>query len=446
MNENVRHKQSQRTSKSPPKNGARYVSARAVQDVLEKKIPLDQALSLQALFSQLEFRDRAFARLIAATTLRRMGQIDKVLSPFIKKAPPTYVMAVLRTGAAQMLFLDTPPHAAVGAGVALLKRSNKTVRAAGMANAVLRRVSEQGQALLAETRPLDNLPNWLKLSWGNAYGAGATRAMANALAQDPPLDLSVQGDVEEWAEKLEAQVLPTGTLRREKIGDVTKLPGFHEGAWWAQDIAASLPVKLLGDVKGQRILDLCAAPGGKTLQLAAGGAEVTALDKNEGRLGRLHENLARTKLKAEVVIGDVIKWRDPQNPKGGGFDAVILDAPCSATGTFRRRPDVLYAKSPADVASLTRLQEKLLLAASRHVRPGGTLIYCTCSLETAENEAQIAKFMRNRANFRLNPVLETEVPTLPETINADGCVRALPHFLQEKGGMDGFFVARFTRC
>ncbi len=442
MNQNTQ----QKSAKKTPKHGARYVAARAVQEVLEKLTPLDIALSGQALFDQLEARDRGFARLISATVLRRMGQIDKVLAPFIKKEPPSYVLSVLRTGAAQILFLDTPPHAVVDAAVSLLKRSKKTMRAAGMANAVLRRVSEQGDTLLAQTRPLDNLPTWLRLSWEDAYGAQTTRAMANMLTQDPPLDISVKDDVKLWAETLDAQILPTGTLRRDKIGDVTRLPGFVDGAWWVQDISASLPVKLLGDVKGKRVLDLCAAPGGKTMQLAAAGAHVTALDKNETRLQRVHENLARVNLSANVVVADVLRWKDPENLKGGGFDCVILDAPCSATGTFRRRPDVIYSKSPADVASLMRLQEKLLMAAARHVRPGGTLIYCTCSLQTRENEEQIAKFMKNRTNFRHNCILEEDISDVPESINTEGHLRVLPHFLQEKGGMDGFFVARFTRC
>ena len=442
MNQNTEHK----PAKNTPKNGARYIAARAVQEVLEKLTPLDLALSGQALFDQLEARDRGFARLIAATTLRRMGQIDKVLAPFVKKEPPSYVHAVLRTGTAQILFLGTPPHAAVDAAVSLLKRSKKTVRAAGMANAVLRRVSEQGETLLAQTRPLDNLPAWLHISWEDAYGAQTTRAMANMLTQDPPLDISVKQDVQLWADKLDAHVLPTGTLRRDKIGDVTRLAGFADGAWWVQDISASLPVKLLGDVQGKRILDICAAPGGKTLQLAAAGARVTALDKNETRLKRVHENLTRVNLTANVIVADILRWKDPKNQKGGGFDCVVLDAPCSATGTFRRRPDVIYAKSPADVASLGRLQEKLLLAAARHVRPGGVLLYCTCSLETRENEEQIAKFMKHRANFRHSCIVEADIPELAIAINAKGQLRVLPHFLQEKGGMDGFFVARFTRC
>ncbi len=432
--------------KRTPKYASRYVAARGLEDVLGKLVPLDQALTGQALFAQLEPRDRAFAHLIAASTLRRLGQIDKVLSPFIKKAPPSYIMAVLRTGAAQVLFLGTAPHAAVDGAVTLLKRSKKTTRAAGMANAVLRRVSEQGEALLSKTRTLDNVPKWLAASWRESYGETNASAMADMLAQDPPLDLSVKENPQNWAEELGAQLLPGGTIRREKIGNVPSLAGFDEGAWWVQDISASLPVKLLGDVKGKRVLDMCAAPGGKTLQLAALGADVTALDKNKLRLGRLIENLKRTGLNATIAAGNAKDWRDPQNPDGGGFDMVLLDAPCSATGTYRRRPDVLHLKTPENVASLMRVQEKLLLAAAKHVKTHGTLIYCTCSLEAGEGEEQVAKFTKNKSNFRLNSILSSEMFSLSQSITEAGYIRILPPFLREKGGMDGFFIARFTSC
>ncbi|MCF6275419.1 MAG: RsmB/NOP family class I SAM-dependent RNA methyltransferase, partial [Robiginitomaculum sp.] len=225
---------------------------------------------------------------------------------------------------------------------------------------------------------------------------------------------------------------------------------YDDGDWWVQDISAALPVRLLGDIKGKRVLDMCAAPGGKTLQLAAAGAIVTALDKNQDRLERVKENLARTKLSAEIVVGDAAKWRDPDsatNKNGGrGYDIVILDAPCTATGTFRRRPDVLYSKKPADIESLARIQEKLLMAAARHVAPGGTLLYCTCSLQKREGEEQISKFMQNRTDFRLNSLLGMDALEMPEAATAEGMIRVLPHYLREKGGMDGFFIAAFTRC
>ena len=428
------------------KNGARYVAARCVQMVLEQGQPLDLAMSEIALFKQLEGRDRAFARLIAATTLRRLGQIDAVLAPFIKKTPAPYPYAVIRTGAAQMLFLETPAHAAVGAAVSLLKKSKKTISASGMANAVLRRISEQGEELLKKTSPSDNLPKWLKHSWTTDYGADACAKIAEILVQEPPLDISIKKDPELWAEKIDADILPGGTLRRAKIGDVTAIPGFKAGAWWAQDISASLPVKLLGNIENKRVLDMCAAPGGKTMQLAAAGADVVALDKNTSRIHFIEENLKRTGLSAKITAGDGTKWRDPDKTVQAGFDHVLLDAPCTATGTFRRRPDVLYRKTKADVEHLVRVQERLLLAAARHVRPGGTLIYCTCSLQTREGEEQVTKFLKNRSDFRLIPVLEEEVFTLTCAISARGEVRILPFFLGEKGGMDGFFIARFTRC
>jgi len=437
---------STRNRSQSPKNGARYVAARSLQRVLEQNEPLDLAMAEIALFKQLEGRDRAFARLISATTLRRLGQIDKVLEPFIKRMPPPYVLSVLRTGAAQILFLGTPPHAAVGAAVSLLKRSKKTTSAAGMANAVLRRVSEQGVELLAKTDVIFNIPGWIRDSWMSDYGADECRKMAEILVQEPPLDLSVKSDPEIWAEKTETKLLPGGTLRRSKIGDVTIIPGFKDGAWWAQDISASIPVKLLGAVKGKRILDMCAAPGGKTMQLAAAGAEVVALDKNTSRVPFIEQNLQRTGLKAEIIASDAAKWRDPENPAGGGFDSVLLDAPCTATGTFRRRPDVLFRKKPIDVDHLVRVQERLLLAAARHVRSGGTLIYCTCSLQTREGEKQVTQFLKNRSDFRLIPVLDQEIFALKGAISARGEVRLMPFFLKEEGGMDGFFIARFTRC
>lgn len=429
-----------------PKNGARYVAARSLQAVLEQGLPLDQAMAEISLFKQLEGRDRAFARLIAATTLRRLGQIDAVLKPFLKRTPSPYARAVLRTGAAQILFLETPPHAAVGAGVALLKRSKKTVAMAGMANAVLRRVSEQGAELLSQTEKLDNLPVWLRDSWVKSYGEAACTEMVNILSLEPPLDISVKENPQLWTEKLDATLLPGGTVRRQKIGDVTQIPGFKGGDWWAQDFSASLPVKLLGDISKARILDMCAAPGGKTLQLAAAGAKVVALDKNTSRIGFIRENLARTKLQAEIVAADGSNWRDPENPSGGGFDHVLLDAPCTATGTFRRRPDVLRRKRPVDVDHLVRVQERLFLASARHVKPGGMLIYCACSLQTREGEEQVAKFLKNRSDFRLIPILEDEVFGLREAITKSGCVRLLPGILGDKGGVDGFFIARFTRC
>jgi len=379
----------------------RIAAAKAVQAVLADKIPLEQALVDHRGYKALSSRDRAFARLLVATVFRRMGQIDAVLKPFIKRKPAPFVVAVLRIGTAQLLFLGTPIHAAVGETVEVLKASKKNQNYAGMVNAVLRRVSEKGQIFLAKEAPRVNIPGWLRNSWEKEYGSPAMRRMATQLQKDPPLDLTVKSDPQMWAEKLDGEVLPNGTVRLEKIGDVTKLDGFEAGEWWAQDIAASLPVKILGDIKGLRVLDMCAAPGGKTLQLATGGAEVTALDRSEDRMVRVRENLERTKLEANVIVADATDWV----PETADFDIVLLDAPCSATGTMRRHPDVLYNKTASDVAKLVKIQDKLLAAAALLVKPGGTLIYCTCSLQPDEGEARIEKFLKNWTDFRLNPIL-----------------------------------------
>ena len=446
-NKNIRSTAKERKT---PKHGARYVAAHGVRDVLVNGTPLDIALSSQALFVQLDRRDRAFARIIAATVFRRLGQIDKVLAPFIKKTPTDYALAVLRTGAAQILFLETPPHAAVNGSVALLRRSKKTAHIAGMANAVLRRVTEQGADLLAKTDPRDNIPTWIRDEWTQSYGAEAVAKMADMLVNEPPLDITPKPQQGISYELPEGRELPGGTIRLERAGDIRALAGYEQGNWWIQDIAAALPVRLLaqnmggdaeGGLGGKTILDMCAAPGGKTLQLAAYGAEVTALDKSADRLERVQENLDRTGLSAQLVAGDGARWRSPDGEK---FDAVVLDAPCTATGTFRRRPDVLQSKTPEDVVSLARIQEKLLLAAARYIKPGGSLVYCTCSLQKREGEEQISKFLQNRTDFRLNSSLSIKGLVPPEAVLAEGMIRVLPHYLQEQGGMDGFFIALLT--
>lgn len=437
----------------PSPTKTRLYAARAVQLVLRDKITLEAAFELQKGYNDLEGRDRAFARLIAATTFRRWGQIGAVLKPMLKSKPPVFVMSVLETAVAQMLFLDTGPHAAVSEAVNVLKASASTRGFSGLTNAVLRKVADEGKGRAGATAPSANFPRWLTNSWEKAYSRVDVRKMSLQLIKDPPLDLSVKSDPEGWAEKLGGKVLPTGTVRLDKIGDVTALEGFEDGEWWAQDIAASLPVKALTDgfdIKGKRVLDMCAAPGGKTLQLAAMGASVTALDISEARMSRVHENLARTKLTAEVAVGDARKWQRPKDEANEGesvpqYDAILLDAPCSATGTYRRHPDVLFNKSHADIGKLASLQDKLLLAAAHHLAPGGHLIFCTCSLQPDEGEVRIKQFMKNRTDFRLNPILKDSQLEGLGVVTSEGFVRSLPHYLGTDGGMDGFFIARLTR-
>ncbi len=423
--------------------GARISAAQALVAIFENKTALEVALSNIPIYKDLSARDRAFSRNIVATTIRHLGQIDAALKPFLSRPPSPYVTAILRAGTAQLLFLGTPVHAAVGESVAVLKRARNRgdANAAGMVNAVLRKVSEQGPELIADIAPEANLPDWLQQSWRKTYGQDNLRAMAKACLTQPPLDITVKADPEKWAGPLEAQILPTGTLRKKGVGNIKEMAGFEEGAWWIQDIAAALPVRILGDLSGKTALDMCAAPGGKTLQLAAAGAKVTALDRSADRLRRVTQNLQRTGLSAKTIAVDAVKWR---GIKDHSFDVVLLDAPCSATGTLRRRPDVAWNKSPVDVSSLVQLQKRLLEAAARNVAPGGTLLYCTCSLEPAEGEAQIAAFLQSRTDFSLNSILRDSLLDMPEAILTNGYVRSLPHYLGEKGGMDGFFVAQLT--
>jgi 16S rRNA (cytosine967-C5)-methyltransferase len=445
MSDETRPDSAKNTFKKTPRDNnsltSRRLAAFAVKEVMENRQPLEQVLAGQPDYRALEGRDRAFVRLIAATTFRRMGQIDAALKPFVRQRPTKLVYAALQTAAAQILFLGTPAHAAVGETVAMLKSRGSSKGFANMANAVLRNVVEKGPNLAGAQPPKVNIPGWIRGEWERAYGRQAGRKMSAQLMKDPVLDISVKSDVDAWAAKLGGDVMGKSSVRLSKIGDVTALEGFESGEWWAQDLAATLPVELLGDIKGLRVLDMCAAPGGKTMQLAARGAIVTALDKSEGRLERVNENLKRTKLSAEVICADALEW----TPEDTLYDVVLLDAPCSATGTFRRHPDVLYNRSPKDVANLVRLQDKLLAKAATLVRPGGTLLYCTCSLMPKEGQPRIDKFLQIVPDFRLNPILEVEGLVLPQDAFSDGSLRSLPYHLADQGGMDGFFIAQLVR-
>jgi 16S rRNA (cytosine967-C5)-methyltransferase len=427
-----------------PASSPRRAAADVLVAVLDDRRTLEDALAGAASFSALEGRDRAFARSIASSTLRRLGGIDTVLARFIARPLPAsarLARTLLRTGAAQLLVLGTPPHAAVSETVAIADADPTARPYAKLINAVLRRVATEGPALLAAQAPGADLPPWLFARWRSAYGDQAA-AIAEALRAEPPLDLAAKADSARWAEALGGTVLPTGAIRLPPGAHaVETLPGFTEGAWWVQDVAAALPAGLLGDVTGRRVLDLCAAPGGKTLQLAAAGARVTAVDASARRLRRLQENLARTSLSAEVVAADALDYA-PDAP----FDAVLLDAPCTATGTLRRRPDAAWRKSVKDIAALADLQARLIAAAAHDLAPGGRLVFCTCSLEPEEGEGAVAQALAAGAPLAPDPIAREEIPGLPaEAFTPDGAVRTLPSFWRDLGGMDGFFIARLRR-
>ena len=422
------------TDKDSP--SARAAALDLLTAALSGRSGLDEALTSPAL-ARLDPRDRAFARALVLATLRRLGPIDRALDARLNRPPPAAVRNILRLGAAQALVLRTPPHAAVGESVDLAAAHRETQGFKGLVNAVLR-------ALLREPPDLDDpealAPSWLFARWRAAYGEADARAVAAQIAEEPATDLVFKdpADAATLAAELEAEPLPGGGLRTRRRGDVSAWPGFGEGRWWVQDAAAAAPVRLLAPRPGETALDLCAAPGGKTMQLAAAGAAVTALDRAAARLVRVKENLARTGLSAESIVADAAAWSDPRR-----FDVVLLDAPCSATGTFRRHPDVLWAARPGDIASLVGVQTRLLDAAAGRVKPGGRLAYCVCSLEPEEGEAQVAAFLARHAEFALTPIAAGEGGVPAASLRPDGTARILPHHLP--GGADGFFIARFIR-
>jgi 16S rRNA (cytosine967-C5)-methyltransferase len=415
--------------------------------VLDHARPLDEAVETALGKGALESRDRAFARLLATTTIRRLGQIDDVLARLIdNKLPlrPAAMMNLLRLGATQLLFLETPPHAAVGTSVDLAQAVGLG-RGKGLANAVLRRLSREGAAILVEQdAPRLNTPDWLWRRWVETYGETTTRAIAMQHLAEPPLDLTLkQGvDATKLGDLLGARLLPTGTLRRPVGGRIEELPDFDNGTWWVQDAAAALPARLFGDLKGKIVYDLCAAPGGKTAQLAAAGGSVTAIDRSAQRLRIVGRNMERLKLDAALIAADSLAWK----PAGGQrADAILLDAPCTATGTARRHPDIPRAKSIQDLEQLTRLQSALLDCAARLLRPDGILVYCTCSLEPEEGEDQIVGLLGRNPELARAPIRSSEIGGLSNLIDRNGDLRTLPSHLSDIGGMDGFFAARLVR-
>jgi len=421
----------------------RKAAVELLRAVLAQRRPIDEALDAHLALQGMESRDRAFTRLLLTTTLRRLGQIDALIDSALKTPlarGAATVRDVLRLGLAQRLFLATPSHAAVDTSVELAGLTG-FAGMKGLVNAVLRRLGEDGPALLAgQDAARLNTPDWLWSRLVEAYGADTAAAIAEAHLHEAPLDLSVKADPEVWAGQLDARPLPTGTLRREAGGMVPELPGFAEGAWWVQDAAAALPARLFGPVEGRRILDLCSAPGGKTAQLAAAGAAVTAIDRSTRRLKRVAENLERLGLAAELHTAEAETFTG-----AAPYDGVLLDAPCSATGTIRRHPDVPRLKGPEDVAKLAAAQARMLRRAVELVRPGGILIWCTCSLLPDEGEAQIDRLLAEDDRLARVPVAAAEIGGAAELLTPAGDVRTLPSHWPDLGGLDGFHIARLKR-
>jgi len=427
---------------------ARRLAATLIDEVLRAKLALDETYDRISPDFGLDAADAGLARAIAITAFRRLGTIQHAINAKLERGSPRNsgpFEPILVAAAAQILFLDVPDHAAVDLAIRHLHEDARSSRYVALGNALLRRLARERDAILAEAEAdlfLD-LPDWLSESWREAYGEETAAAIAKIHRDEPPLDLSVKQDAAGWAQRLDGLLLPTGSVRLRERGSLTAMPGFDEGAWWVQDAAAALPALLLAPKAGERVADLCAAPGGKTAQLAAMGASVTAVDRSGPRLRRLRENLTRLGLTAEIVTKDASLWQTEP------FDAVLLDAPCSATGTIRRHPDVAWTKTPDDRDKLVALQARLLEAAARLTKSGGRLVYCTCSLEPQEGEHQIAAFLAENADFRRQPITPDEIGGVSGAIDANGDLRTLPHQLAgdtaRLSGWAGFYACRLIR-
>jgi 16S rRNA (cytosine967-C5)-methyltransferase len=433
----------------PPGLAARVAAARAIAEALTSSRPLDERLAADSTQQRggLDPRDRALARSIATVALRRLGTLRKALAQRLEKGMPRRggtLEWTLIAAAAQILFLDTPDHAAVDLAVKAARAEAASAPFAALANAVLRAIARDRDAILTSSDPLDDdTPGWLAQRWRSAYGERVVRAIAAAHRAEPTLDLSVKSDASGWAERLGGIVLPTGSVRLDTHAPVTELEGYADGEWWVQDAAAALPARLLRPRPGMRVVDLCAAPGGKAAELATAGADLTAVDRSAERLKLLAANFERLRLTCEIAVAEALAF------DAAPFDAVLLDAPCSATGTIRRHPDVAWIKRPGDLPPLVKLQGELLDKAIALTRPGGAIVYCVCSLEPEEGEAQIAAALRRNPDVRRLPVAPEEIGGLAECVTLAGDLRTLPCHLWDdnprRSGLDGFFAARLVK-
>ena len=436
-----------------PGLAARQAAARLLAAVVEARTPLDGMTDAghgHPQYRALDERDRGLVRAILVSALRHRATIEAMIRERLDRPLPgnAHMLShILHVALAQMLFLDIPDSAAVDVAVEQAKADPRTQRFASLVNAVLRGVGrdkdEALPRLLAATR---DAPDWFIRRVEKAYGKDAMDAILAAHRLESPVDFTVKSDAAGWAEKLGGTVLPTGSVRIERLDRaVTELPFYAEGDWWVQDAAAALPARLMGDVAGKRVADLCAAPGGKTAQLVLAGAKVTAVEISANRLKRLAGNLERLKLDAELVTADLATYAPAEL-----FDAILLDAPCSSTGTVRRHPDVLWTKTEADITKLADVQRKLLDSAVRLLKPGGTLVFSNCSLDPEEGEALVRGFLAATPDMALDPIVADDAPGIAEFVTPEGFLRTTPAGLAMEtpamSGLDGFFAARMRKA
>lgn len=417
---------------------ARLAATQILHGVLfDRRLMVELLSGDKSPLTRLSGADRARAQSMATGVLRRLHGLDVVLDGFLEKPPPPKVRNTLRLAAYEILVEGNAAHGVVNAAVEIIRGSPKLGHFTGLVNAVARKVAKDGQAIW-DAQPPQSLPSWLAKPISKNFGKETCAGIETAHLAGGPIDLTLRcaANTEDWAKEFDAEILPTGSLRLPGRPQITALAGFEDGDWWVQDAAAALPARLLGDVSGQKVLDICAAPGGKTMQLAAAQASVTALDISEDRLARLEENLARTGLFAEVVVADALSWDEDRE-----FDAVLLDAPCSATGTIRRHPDLPFAKAGADMSALFQLQADMIDAALGYLKPGGKLVYCTCSLLPREGESQVLAALERHEGLRVAPLDTDALGVEPDWVSAEGGLRLRPDYWPSRGGMDGFYMA-----
>lgn len=456
---NRKHRQNSRSGKRPaivaePQPGleARQAATRLLSAVIDARTPLDALTDGEHGHPQylaLEGRDRALVRAILVSALRFRRTLETMISSRLERPLPANarsLSALLHVAAAQILFLDVPDSAAVNIAVAQAKADPRSARFSGLVNGVLRNIVRQkAEALPLTLATTSEAPDWMVERLETAYGADVARQILEAHRQEAPVDFTVKSEPALWAEKLGGRVLPNGSVRVDNLTvSVPELPGFDEGQWWVQDAAASLPPRLLGDVSGLAVADLCAAPGGKTAALALAGAKVTAVDQSGNRLKRLAGNLARLDLTADIVEADILKWQPDEK-----FDAILLDAPCSSTGTIRRHPDVPWTKTLEDIEKLAALQRRLLERSLDLLKPTGTLVFANCSLDPIEGEDLVRAFLKDRSDITLVPIEPDELPGAEHFIAEEGWLRTTPALYgdhpERLSGVDGFFAARFRR-
>ncbi len=409
---------------------ARKGALRFLNGVFDEKRLMAEMLG-EPWVQKLAPEDRARAQRLATETLRWCERADRIFGKHLRKPPPLPIRNILRLGTLE-LCQGGDAHGVVNEMVKLAAAERRHANLKGLVNAVLRKVAEKGPRAWEHLRD-PQLPKWLRKPLVAAWGAETVGAMEASHAKGAPLDLTPKDDMGDWPKELDGEVLPTGSLRLREVGQVSTLPGFADGHWWVQDAAAALPARLLGNVRGLRVLDLCAAPGGKTLQLAAGGAQVTAVDISEHRMQRVRDNLARTGLSADCVVTDALTLE-------GTWDAVLLDAPCSATGTIRRHPDLPHAKDGSEFGALIALQAQIPNHAWGLLKPGGRMVFCTCSLLPDEGEAQVEEALTRHADMQVDTSARDVPGVEPDWHEPLGGLRLRPDHWADRGGLDGFYM------